>query len=86
MNIRPHKVGLVTAVLLGGFHTFWAALVFFGVAQAIYDFILWAHMIHLSLVVGPFDPNATMSLIVITTVMGYIMGYIGALVWKKLHK
>lgn len=85
MKIQPHKVGLVTAVLLGGFHLGWAILVFLGIAQTIYDYILWAHMIHISFTIGPFDPTAAASLIVMTTVLGYIFGYIGAVVWRRFH-
>ncbi len=83
---HPNKVGLVFAALLGGFHLLWAVLVMLGIAQKIYDFILWAHMIHLPIVIGPFDATAAVMLVVMTAVMGYIGGYIGAMVWNKFHR
>ena len=86
MKTQPHKIGLVTGVLLGGLHLVWALLVLLGIAQAISDFIFWAHMIHLSFVIGPFDLTATITLIIITTILGYIFGYIGALVWNRFHR
>lgn len=83
---NPNKVGLVFGALLGGWHFIWALLVLSGVAQALYDFILWAHMIHLPLVIGPFKAGAALALVVMTTIAGYIFGYLGALVWNRVHQ
>lgn len=83
--VNGHKIGLVFGALLGGWHLFWSLLVLLGVAQLIYDFILWAHMIHIQITVGPFDSVAALTLIIITGVMGYTLGYVGAWVWNKVH-
>lgn len=72
--------------MLGGWHLLWSILVLTGVAQAIYDFVLWTHMIHLNIVIGPFVATAALTLIVVTSLVGYILGYLGALVWNKVHK
>jgi len=84
--VNKHKVGLVFGCLLGGFHLAWALVVLSGVAQAIYDFILWAHMIHLALIIGPFDMTAAATLVVMTFVMGYAGGWVGAWVWNRFHR
>lgn len=84
--MTPHKIGLVFGSLLGGLHLVWAVLVFFGMAQMMYDFVLWAHMIHLPIVIGPFEATAAASLIVMTAVVGYVVGYIGAMVWNRVHR
>lgn len=83
---NQHKVGLVFGAVLGGWHLFWAVLVALGVAQSIYDFILWAHMIHLQIVIGPFDATAAVTLVIMTAVIGYVMGYTGAWVWNRAHR
>jgi len=80
-----NKVGLVFGALLGGWHAVWAILVALGVVQVIYDFVLWAHMIHLPITIGPFDLTATVTLIVITAIAGYVMGYVGSWVWNKMR-
>jgi hypothetical protein len=36
--------------------------------------------------VKPFDPMAAVALIVITSAIGYIFGFIGAVIWNKLHR
>ncbi len=79
-----HKVGLVGAALLAGWHIAWSILVATGVGQALYDFILWGHMIHLNIVIGPFNPVAAGTLVVVTAAFGYIIGYAGAWVWNRL--
>jgi hypothetical protein len=71
---------------MAGWHAVWSLLVLSGFAQMIYDFILWAHMIHLPIIVGPFDATAAATLIVVTAVIGYVAGYVVALVWNRIHR
>jgi len=83
---KPNKVGLVFAILLGGWHLVWSILVATGFGQVLYDFILWAHMIHLTVTIGPFDFIASITLIVVTAILGYLIGYIASLLWNKMHQ
>ena len=83
---NPHKFGLVVGVLFGGWHVLWSVFVLLGWAQPIIDFIFWAHMIKPVYFVKPFDPMAAVALIVITSAIGYIFGFIGAVIWNKLHR
>lgn len=80
-----HNVALVFGLLLGGLHLVWSLLVLSGFAQVLSDFVFWAHMIHLDFVIGPFDLVAAVTLVLMTTVMGYLLGYIGAWVWNRMH-
>jgi hypothetical protein len=83
---NPNKAGLVIAALIGGWHVVWSLLVLFGWAQPIIDFIFWAHMIRSIYVVKAFDPVAALTLIVITSLFGFVFGYVGAVLWNKLHR
>jgi hypothetical protein len=83
---NPNKVGLVIGALIGGWHLVWSLLVLLGWAQRIIDFIFWAHMIQPIYVIKRFDITAALILIVITAIIGYIFGYIGAIIWNKLHR
>jgi hypothetical protein len=83
---NPNKVGLVLAILFGGWHLAWSIFVATGLGQVLYDFILWAHMIHLAITIGPFDPTASITLIVTTAVFGYVIGFIASLVWNGMHR
>jgi hypothetical protein len=82
---NPNKIGLVIAVLIGGWHVAWSLLVLIGWAQPILDFIFWAHMIEQVHFVKPFDPMAAVTLIVITAMIGYVFGFVGAVIWNRLH-
>ena len=83
---NPNKVGLVFALLLGGLHLVWSLLVATGLGQLLYDFILWAHMIHLAVKIGPFDLTASITLVVVTMIFGYAIGYIASLVWNWMQQ
>ena len=84
--ISPNKVGLVIGALIGGWHLVWSLLVLLGWAQQIIDFIFWAHMIQPVYVVKSFNLLAAITLIVITAVTGYIFGFVGTVIWNRLHR
>jgi hypothetical protein len=83
---NPNKVGIVIGVLLGGWHVCWSILVVLGWAQPLIDFIFWAHMIKAVYIVKTFDLVAAVMLVAGTSVMGYLFGYAGAIIWNKLHR
>jgi len=83
---NPSKVGLLFGALISGWHVLWSLLVLVGLAQPLIDFVFWAHMIQPVYVIKPFDPIAAVSLIAITFSTGYVLGFIGAVVWTKLHQ
>ena len=82
---NPNKVALGIGTLIGSWHVAWSLLVLIGWAQPILDFIFWAHMIKTVYFVKPFDPMAAITLIVITAVIGYAFGFLGAVLWNRLH-
>ena len=82
---KPSRVGLGCALLLGGSHLIWVILVSMGLGQILCDFILWAHMIHLAITIGPFDPTASIALVLMTAVLGYVGGYVGSLAWNRMQ-
>lgn len=84
--VSKNKTGLAVGAFLGGWHFAWALLVLSGAAQSFYDFILWAHMIHLPIIIGPFEITAALTLVVVTSVLGYLFGFTGALVWNRVHR
>jgi hypothetical protein len=84
--VNPNKVGIVVGALIGGWHLCWSLLVLLAWAQPIIDFIFWAHMIKPVYFVKPFDPVAAVTLIVMTAVIGYVFGFLGAVIWNRLHR
>jgi hypothetical protein len=82
---NPNKVGLVIGALTGGWHLLWSLLVLIGWAQPILDFVFWAHMIKPVYFVKPFDPVAAVTLILITAAIGYVFGFVGAVIWNSYY-
>jgi hypothetical protein len=83
---NPNKAGLVIGALIGSWHLVWILLVLIGCAQPILDFIFWAHMIKPVYFVKPFEPVPAVTLIVITAVIGYLFGFLGAIIWNWVHR
>jgi len=83
---NPKKAGIVGAVVIGGFHLCWVLLILSGFAQVFIDFVFWAHMVKPIYVIQAFDVKAALTLLVITSAVGYAFGAIGGIVWNKLHK
>jgi len=85
-TIRPHKAALVFAILLGGWHFLWSALVAAGWAQPLIDFIFWIHFIRPVYVIEKFNPGVALLLIGVTAAVGYAVGWCFGVLWNKLHK
>ena len=85
-HISPAKTGLTVGALVGGLHLVWAVLVWLGWAQALVDFSLWAHMVRLPFIVKVFDLSAAVTVIVVASIIGYIVGFIFARIWNRVHR
>lgn len=86
MHVNPKKVAMVGAIVLGGWHLVWSLLVALNWAQTLVDFSMWAHMVHMAVLIGPFDVSAAATVVVIASIVGYCIGYMFATVWNKVHR
>ena len=84
-HLSPNKTGLALGSLLGGWHLAWAIVVAAGWGQTLIDFVLWMHFIKAVFVVDPFTIGRAVILILITAAIGYCIGFLGAVVWNRLH-
>jgi hypothetical protein len=85
-HLNPTKTALAIGVFLGCWHVMWSLFVALNWAQPIYDAILWAHMIHLQLTIGPFDLRAATVLVVVMFLVGCAIGYVFAVIWNWFHR
>ncbi len=85
-HLNPSKVGAALGVLFGGWHAVWSAFVAFGWAGPLLNFVFWAHMLSQPYVVQPFDFTTAIVLVVITTGIGYVVGYCFALLSNRVHR
>lgn len=85
-HLNPVKTGLAVGTLVGTLHLIWILFVMFGWAQAIVTFSMWAHMVSSPMVVKAFDFSAAITLIVVATIIGYIVGFLFARIWNRTHR
>ncbi len=78
-----------TGCALGGFiafmHIVWAALVASNYAQPLTDFIFRLHMLQNPLMITNFDFLLAVSLVGLTAVVGFVVGYIFAFFYNWAH-
>ena len=84
--INQHKAGLVLGSFLGLWHVVWSALVAFHLAQPFMDWIFWLHMMDTPMHVQPFSIRQAAMLIIVTTFIGYIAGYVLVSLSNYFHK
>ncbi len=60
-------------------------LVALGWAQPVIDFIFWMHFIKPIYKIEPFEIGRAVILILVTAAVGFVFGFVFALVWNGLH-
>ena len=84
-HISPKNAGFALGAVLGLWHALWSALVAFDLAQPLIDFIFKMHFIAPIYAVEVFDWGTAITLVIMTSVIGFVLGYVFALIWNKLH-
>ncbi len=85
-EINPKKVGMVLGGFLGLWHLVWSALVALGLAQWLADTIFKLHMVKPILMVQPFNLGIAAMLIIVTSLIGCVAGWVLATLWNWVHK
>ena len=85
MRFDKNKTGLALGAVLGLSHLNWAVLVATGWAQPFLDWIFGLHFIQPPYTITPFHLVTGVILVAVTTVIGFILGWLFAAIWNWLH-
>lgn len=82
--IDANRLGVVTALLMAGWHVVWAVLMAGGLGQRVMDLAFRLHGLKSDVVVEPFDAGMMALLVAVTGVLGYVVGALAGLMWNGL--
>lgn len=85
-KVSAHTTGLIFGMLFGLWHAVWAILVMAGLAAPVLDWIYGLHFLSNPFKVMAFDLTTAVMLVVFTSVVGYIVGWVSAIIWNTLTK
>lgn len=86
MPVNPLKLAVVAGLLLAFWHSCWAALVYFGLAQRLIDFVFWIHFIVPPYQVDAFDHQRAFILVIVSFTIGLIIGGVGGMIWNLFQR
>ena len=83
MTTNPVRLGVTFGIFLGLAHAGWAALVAFGWAQPLIDFVFRVHFITPPYQIETFTLAKCLILIVFVSGAGFVSGAIGGWLWNR---
>lgn len=86
MKLDPQKTGLGLGSLTGLMHLIWSLLVALGLAQGWMDWVFSLHFLNNPFTVGGFDVVTALTLIVVTSIVGFAVGFAFATIWNYWQK
>jgi len=84
--LNRNKTGLALGSLTGLGHLVWGVVVYLGWGQSLINFIFTLHSLSVPVTVANFDLMRSVWLVVVTAVIGYVLGFVFATIWNKVHK
>lgn len=80
--INKNKLGLAFGTFLGIWHFVWGLLVLSGLSQSLMNIVFRLHMIEPPYTVVPFDFGTAVALILVTSMTGYLSGWVLGAIWN----
>jgi len=86
-ELNKNKVGLILGFLFAMLHFIWSVfvLVFPSGLQKFLDWIFKLHFLNPIYILNQFSFGNAIILIIMTFIVGYIIGWIFAILWNKIH-
>lgn len=84
--MSEHTAGMVVGSLFGIMHAVWTLLVASGFAQTYLNWIFGLHFLSNPFIVAPFDFGTAALLVIVTSLIGYVVGWVLAVLWNMTAK
>ena len=84
--MNSHKIGLVVGLFFALMHAVWEVLVALGLGQSLMNFVFSMHSLNNPYKVAPFSLTTAIGLVIITYIIGYIVGNVFTVIYKKFHR
>lgn len=85
-KINESSAGLAVGLFFGLAHLAWSALVAVKLARPLMDWVLRLHFVELSYAIAPFKFGTALLLVIVTFMVGYIVGWVIAALWNASVK
>ncbi len=86
MKLKTGTTALVLGLFFALMHAVWMLMIFLGIAKWYLNWIFGLHLLTNPYGVLPFNFGTALMLIVVTFIVGYVMGWVFAIIWNRLHK
>src|SRR3974390_299736 len=77
--------GLVIGAMMGGIHLTWSLFAAAGWGQSFLNFFFWMYFIKPIDLVEPFESTRTLTLVAVSSVIGYALGSSAARIWNRIR-
>ncbi len=84
LNAKKAAVAVGSLAALG--HALWVALVALNLSGPLLNFVFRIHFLSNPYVIQGFGWGRAIALVLVTFVAGYVVGYVFALIWNRLHR
>jgi hypothetical protein len=84
-KLNTTMMGLVTGAMMGGLHLLWSLSVAAGWGPSILNFFFWMYFIKPIDLIEPFQPARALTLVAISTTIGFVLGSVAARVWNRIR-
>lgn len=84
-QLNPTRVGLTFGAFIGLVHLVWSLLIALGLAQPLINWVSRVHMVESTHTVLPFSLVSAITLIIISSVIGFVAGFVFSTLWNKIN-
>ncbi|HLC51175.1 MAG TPA: hypothetical protein VJH90_02245 [archaeon] len=85
-TLNPKQVAVSLGLLAAAMHLIWSVMVALGFGQAWINWIIGLHFVSATVTVMPFNAVTAIILLVVTFVLGSIVGFVFATAWNWTGK